>query len=129
MLNDRAHVHQFGECDCQESELLRELVRVLDSPDALLDRLASTLAVWKLRSASHEMSGANDWSRPYLPWAKRQEYDTDARTAEQLHADVSASWDAWYRAKDTAWLTACAGLSTGDTAHGRLVRRILKERS
>jgi hypothetical protein len=129
VLNDAAHVHQFGECDCREAELLRELVRVLDSPDALLDRLASTLAVWKLRSASHAMSGATDWSRPALPWAKRQEYDTPAETAEEIHARVTASWDAWYRAKDTAWLTACAEQSDGDTRHGRLVRRILRERS
>lgn len=128
MLNDAAHVHQFGECDCREAELLRELVRVLDSPDALLDRLASTLAVWKIRSTSYAMSDLNDRSRPILPWARRQEYDTEARTAEELHAEVGAHWEAWYRARNTEWLTACAEQSTADTPHGRLVRRILKER-
>lgn len=128
MLNDAAHVHQFGECDCREAELLRELVRVLDSPDALLDRLASALAVWKIRSASHAMAGANDWTSGALPWAKRQEYDTDARTAEDIHAEVSASWERWYRAHDTAWLTECLQHGRADSPHGVMVRRILRER-
>lgn len=129
VLNDAAHVHQFGECDCREAELLRELVHVLDSPDQLLNKLASTLAVWKIRSASHAMSGAKDWSTQALPWAKRQEYDTEARSAEEIHAQVAASWESWYRARDTAWLTACVESSTADTDHGRLVRRILAERT
>lgn len=128
MLNDAAHVHQFGECDCREAELLRELVRVLDTPDSLLDRLASTLAVWKLRAMSHDLSGAQDWSRRPLPYAQRAQYDVDPRTAEELHADVTASWERWYRAKSTEWLTACAELSSADTPHGRLVVRILRER-
>jgi hypothetical protein len=128
MLNDAAHVHQFGECDCREAELLRELVRVLDSPDQLLNKLASTLAVWKIRSASHAMSGANDWSTPALPWAKRQEYDTDPRTAEELHADVSASWERWYRARDTAWLIECLQHASGVSTHALMIRRIIRER-
>lgn len=129
VLNDAAHVHQFGECDCREAELLRKLVHVLDSPTELLDRLASTLAVWKIRSASHAMSDAMDWSRPAPPWAKRQEYATEARPAEVLHAEVTASWERWYRARDTAWLTTCVEVSSADTDHGRMVRRILAERS
>lgn len=128
MLNDAAHVHQFGECDCREALLLRELVRVLDSPDQLLDKLAATLAVWKIRSASHAMSEANDWSRTALPWAKRQEYDVDPRTAEELHADVSASWERWYRARDTAWLIECLRHAQDGSPHVIIIRRILRER-
>lgn len=116
-------------CDCPEAQLLQRLVEVLDSPEGMLDRLASTLAVWKLRSLSHAMSGANDWSREVLPWAKRQEYDIPARAAEEIHEDVSASWERWYRAHDTQWLIECAQQSNADTAHGRLVARILRERA
>jgi hypothetical protein len=118
----------LGECDCPEARLLRRLVEALDSPEGMVDRLASTLAVWKIRSASHEMSAANDWSRGALPWAKRQEYDTDARTAAEMHADVAASWERWYRARSTKWLTECAQHATDTGPHGILVRRILKER-
>lgn len=118
-----------GQCDCPESRLLARIVEVLDDPEGMLDRLASTMAVWKLRSMSHELSAAQDWSRPVLSWAKRQEYDTPARTAEEIHAEVAANWERWYRARDTAWLTACAESSTPDTPHGILVRRILAERS
>lgn len=123
------HWMGLGACDCPEAQLLRRLVEALDSPEGMLDRLAATLAVWKLRSMSHELSSANDWSRPVLPWAKRQEYDVPAETAEELHARVSASWEAWYRAKDTAWLTECAQQADPGSPHGRLVVRILRERS
>lgn len=119
----------LGACDCPEAQLLRRLVEVLDSPEGMLDRLASTMAVWKLRSASHEMSAANDWSRTALPWAKRQEYDTDPRTAEELHADVEASWERWYRTRDTEWLRAAVELATPGGFEHRLCRRILQERS
>jgi hypothetical protein len=78
---------------------------------------------------SHELSAGHDWTRPVLPWAKRQEYDTPARTAEDLHAEVAASWERWYRGRDTEWLTACAEAGSPDTPHGLLVRRILAERS
>lgn len=123
------HWMGLGECDCPEAQLVRRLVEVLDSPEGMLDRLASTLAVWKLRSMSHELSAGNDWTRPVLPWAKRQEYDTPARTAEGLHAEVAASWERWYRGRNTEWLTACAEAGSPDTPHGLLVRRILAERS
>ena len=123
------HWMGLGACDCPEAQLLRRLVEVLDSPEGMLDRLASTMAVWKLRSASHAMSAANDWSRPVLPWAKRQEYDTPAETAEEIHERVSASWEAWYRAHSTEWLTECAESSDPDSPHGRLVARLIRERS
>lgn len=119
----------FAACDCPEALLLRRLMEALDSPEGMLDRLAATMAVWKLRSMSHELSAAQDWTRPVLSWAKRQEYDTPARTAEEIHAEVAASWERWYRARDTEWLTTCAAHSSADTPHGRLVVRILRERS
>lgn len=95
----------------------------------MLDRLASTLAVWKLRTMSHELAGANDWARYVVPYAKRQEYDTEALDAEALHERVAASWEDWYRRQSSEWLTECAQLSNTDTPHGRLVARILRERS
>lgn len=129
MLNDAAHVHQFGECDCREAELLRELVRVLDSPDALLDKLASTLAVWKLRSASHEMAASNDWARSWVPYARRHEYETEARTAEEIRAEVEASWERFYRTRDTEWLTRAVEVGTPGGFESRICRRILRERA
>ena len=102
MLNDADHVHQFGECDCREALLLRELVAVLDSPDALLDRLASTLAVWKLRTMSRDLSG-DDWSRARLPWSKADQYDTPARTAAEIREQVAASWRAFDRREGPLW--------------------------
>jgi hypothetical protein len=92
MLNDAAHVHQFGECDCREAELLRELVRLLDAPGELLDRLASTFAVWKLRAMSHELSAAITWSRWTAPYARRNEYEGHARSPEEIRDQVAASW-------------------------------------
>lgn len=118
-----------GQCDCPEASLLRELVTSLDEPDGMLDRLASSLAVWKLRQMSHDLSAASDWSRAVLPWARRQEYDTPAASAEEIHARVSAAWEAWYRARNTEWLTECARQATVDTPHGRLILAILRERS
>lgn len=119
----------FGECDCPEARLLRSLVEVLDSPEGMLDRLASTYAVWKLRAMSHELAGANDWTRWSLPYAQRYQYDTPTRTVEEMHADVAASWERWYRTRDTAWLTAVVESGPPDSNEVRVCRRILRERS
>lgn len=119
----------LGACDCPEAQLVRRLVAALDNPEGMLDQLASTLAVWKLRAMSHELSDANDWTRWRPPYSQRYEYDTPALTAEALHEHVAASWENWYRAKSTEWLTACAQQASADTPHGRLVLRILRERS
>lgn len=103
VLNDAEHVHQFGECDCREASLLRELVHMLDTPNALLDRLASTLAVWKLRAMSHELSTGRDWSRQDLPYAARYTYDTPARTAEEIREQVAQSWAAFDQHLGPLW--------------------------
>lgn len=122
------HWMGLGACDCPEAQLLRRLVALLDQPDGMLNELAATMAVWKLRHMSHDLSAAGDWSAAWMPWARRQEYATDPRTAAELHADVSASWEAWYRARSTEWLTECAEHASDTGPHGPLVRRILQER-
>lgn len=64
------------QCDCPEAVCLRTFVDLLKQNDAYgaLDTLASLLAVWKLRSASHEVSRAADWSRSYSSYATRNSY-------------------------------------------------------
>jgi len=103
MLNDVEHVHQFGECDCREALILRELVHLLDSPDQLLTTLASTLAVWKLRTMSHDLSARGDRPRPWFPWSKQDEYDMPARTALEIREQVAASWAAFEQRRGELW--------------------------
>jgi hypothetical protein len=56
-----------------------------------IERLAATLAVWKLRHLSHELSAANDWSKPFLR-AVRDGYDTAGRTPQEIAEQVRLSW-------------------------------------
>jgi hypothetical protein len=93
----------LGECDCPESVLLRELVTMLDAPDQMLNRLASSLAVWKLRSMSHELSAAGDWTRVHLGWSQRQEYDTPGRSPEEIRADTARSWAEFDQGRGPLW--------------------------
>lgn len=92
-----------GQCDCPESVLLRELVTLLDSPAGMLDRLASSLAVWKLRTMSHDLSAAGDWSRPWFPWSKQDEYDIPPRSADEIREQVAASWAAFDQRRGPLW--------------------------
>lgn len=118
----------LGDCDCTEARLLRELVQLLDTPDGMLDRLASSLAAWKLRTMSHDLSAAGDWSRSYLPWAKRQEYDTEPRTAADIRSEVNGSWLAFYRRQSTEHLTACLEAASDTSTHAAIIRAVLLER-
>lgn len=92
-----------GQCDCPESVLLRELVTMLDSPAGLVDRLASTFAVWKLRTMSHDLSSSSDWTRPRYPWQKQDEYDMPPRSAEEIREQVAASWQAFDNRRGPLW--------------------------
>ena len=83
-------------CDCPDALAFRAL---LGSPaGATLDALASTLAVWKLRSMSHDLSDAADWREVRVPYTRRTDgYDNPPRSADQIAADTRASWDAFER--------------------------------
>ena len=57
-------------CDCPDALAWRAFMETPAGQD--LDALATTLAVWKLRSLSHDLAGAADWSRPGPSYAELQ---------------------------------------------------------
>lgn len=57
-----------------------------------IDLLATTLAVWKLRSLSHELSNGQDWTRPMPSYAERTTYEGPARTPEEIRENAYRSW-------------------------------------
>lgn len=119
-----------GQCDCPEALLLRELVAVLDSPDGVLNRLASTMAVWKLRSMAHEMSAGHDSSRVPLHWSKRHDYDGPAADADTIRQSTAASWAEFYRRQSTEYLQECMEGGAADMlVSGPIIRAILAERT
>jgi hypothetical protein len=67
-------------CDCPDALAWRAFLETPAGRD--LDRLATTLAVQKLRHLSHELAGANDWSRPSVSYAelKRRRAEPPAET-------------------------------------------------
>lgn len=76
-------------CDCPDALAFRAL---MNSPVGEgIDRLASTLAVWKLRSLSHALS-ESDWTRPRPPYAERTEYDGPTHTPEEIRENALRSW-------------------------------------
>lgn len=78
-------------CDCPDARAFRAL---MNSPVGEgIDRLASTLAVWKLRQMSHEFSAAMDWTRPFIDQTKRDTYDTPGRTVGQIRAEARKPWE------------------------------------
>jgi hypothetical protein len=86
-------------CDCPDALAFRAF---LASPAGeAADALAATLAVWKLRSMSHDLAAASDWSRPRVSAAiverERGQYDTPARTAQEIREATAASWAAFDR--------------------------------
>jgi hypothetical protein len=86
-------------CDCPDALAFRAF---LASPAGeALDALAATLAVWKLRSMSHDLAAAADWSRPRVSAAiidrERLQYDTPPRSVQEIRAAVAASWAAFDR--------------------------------
>ncbi len=77
-------------CECPDALAFRAL---LASPAGqAADALASTLAVWKLRSMAWDLSTASDWSRPIYPYVDGDRYSTAGRTAEEIRRDTAASW-------------------------------------
>lgn len=79
------------DCDCTAARLLRAF---LESPEGKgIMQLATQLAVWKLRSLSHELAGATDWTTPATPYAARCTYEVaDRRTPEEIRRDAYRSW-------------------------------------
>lgn len=55
-------------CDCPDALTWRAFMETPAGQD--VDRLATTLAVWKLRTLSHDLSEAADWSRPSVSYAE-----------------------------------------------------------
>lgn len=77
-------------CDCPDALAFRAL---MNSPVGEgIDRLATTLAVWKLRSLSHELSDAKDWTRPATPYAERTHYEGPAHTPDEIRENAYRSW-------------------------------------
>lgn len=90
------HVHLTDEpCDCPDALAFRALMAA--PAGEAVEALAATLAVWKLRSLSHDLAAAADWSRPIYPARDRDRYDTPGLTPEDIRAQVAASWEAFDR--------------------------------
>lgn len=81
-------------CDCPDARAFRAL---LGSPAGeAADQLATTLAVWKLRSMAHDLSGAHDWREVPVPYTRRHdEYDTPPLSAEEITEATRRSWQAF----------------------------------
>lgn len=90
---ERIHVPHLTDapCDCPDALAFRALMA---SPAGEgIERLAATLAVWKLRQMSHDLAESADWTRTWYPRVDGDRYDTPPLSAEEIRAAAATSWN------------------------------------